>query len=156
MSLTESSYKKLLRLIPLLIVIQISTACTGPSQLSADVPSEVNFRPFLIRDLRAYFKSESDKDLHIECKMLRDRPTQSGLSYPKYYVWVSLYNGNEIVDQGAVRLAARNKTRFVVSDFKSQKQILSDPNSVGKIFPAALCSAIVAQAQSPPLVYSKQ
>ena len=42
--------------------------------------------------------------------MLRDGPTQVGVSSPKFYVWVTLLDGRE----AAVKVAAENRTRFHV------------------------------------------
>jgi len=49
--------------------------------------------------------------------MLRDGPTQSGVSYPKFYLWVRVAGGKSVDDRGAVRVVAVKRKRFDVTDF---------------------------------------
>ncbi len=137
--------RKSLYSIAFLIVVQLTTACSQ----EPDVPSSENFRQLLIRDLHGYIKSKLKQDLQVEYELFRNGPTITGIAFPKYYAWVSLFRDRKLVEQGAVRLAAIRRTHFEVTDFLSQKQILTDPSSVSKIFPIALRDAIVARAQSP-------
>ena len=58
------------------------------SHIAANVPSTNDFRPFLIRDLTAYLKPTHGDKLKVDYELLRDGPTQSGVAYPKFYVWL--------------------------------------------------------------------
>lgn len=74
--------------------------------------------------------------------MLRDGPTQAGVAYPKFYVWVRVFEGASVVDQGAVRLAAIEKREFQVTDFLSERTIRADPKVIYRVFPAPVCDRI--------------
>ena len=110
------------------------------SHVEGNVPPAEQFDAVLRRDLASYFKSQS-----ISYELLREGPTQSGVSYPKYYLWVRASLPNETV-AGAVRVAAIDKTRFEVFDFISSKQIQADPSQVQQVFPALLVPSILAKA----------
>ncbi len=112
------------------------------SYIKGNVPSAENFDSFLKRDLKAYFKNDEQKNTLVEYEMLRDGPTQSGVAYPKYYVWVKISSKGIIQNEGAARVAAIDKTKFEITDFLSKAEIRSFPDSVSKIFPAALISKI--------------
>lgn len=117
------------------------------SHIGANVPDAVNFDGILKRDLLAYFKASGlpTVDL-VEFKLLRDAPTQSGVSYPKYYAWVKVLSSGSILQQGAVRVAAVDKVRFDVTTFISKGQALQERSSVEKVFPAALIPRIMQLA----------
>lgn len=71
--------------------------------------------------------------------MLRAAPTQSGVSYPKYYAWVMVKSGTGVIlVQGAVRLAAIEKVRFEVTSFISSKEIQAAPEKLNPVFPSLL------------------
>jgi hypothetical protein len=118
------------------------------SHIEANVPNKEDFHYFLKRDLKTYFDSYEHQNVNIKYQLLRSSPTQSGVAFPKYYAWVQLLKNKQILDQGAVRLAAINKTRFEVTNFLNKKQILQDGKIVGKVFPAALCPDIFSKANA--------
>src|SRR5580704_15950144 len=97
------------------------------SQIEAHVPPRVDFNGILTRDLSSYFSAaRTQKAVAVDFEMLRDGPTQVGVSYPKFYVWVRVAGGKSADDRGAVRLAAVDRKRFVVTDFVSERFIRSD------------------------------
>ena len=78
-------------------------------------------------------------------------PTQAGVSYPKYYAWVKIYDEQKkLIDQGAVRVAAEDKTKFEITNFVNLKKIREDSDDLAHTFPAALCPKIVEKAMSIP------
>jgi hypothetical protein len=79
------------------------------------------FNEYLKRDLKGYFCAES-KVCEVEYELLRDGPTQTGISYPKYYVWVRCFRKNTL-REGAARVAAVEQTRFDVTNFLSRDEI---------------------------------
>ena len=116
------------------------------SHIAANVPSTNDFRPFLIRDLSAYLKSTHGDKLTVDYELLRDGRTQSGVGYPKFYLWLRATNAEKTVIEGAVRVAAIDKKRFDVTDFISRADIVSNPDALARIFPQALIEKILTKA----------
>ena len=110
------------------------------SHIEGNVPPPEQFDATLRRDLAAYFNTQS-----LSYELLREGPTQSGVSYPKYYLWVRATRQNETV-AGAVRVAAIERTRFDVTDFLPSERIRSDPTQAQQMFPALLVPPILARA----------
>ncbi len=118
------------------------------SHIEANVPSSETFEPLLRRDLIAYFARSDSSVTSVEFKLLRNGPTQSGVAYPKYYLWVKAFAGSRPKEEGAIRVAAVNRERFEVTDFLSKAKVQSAPSEVGAIFPAALVPSIVSLASA--------
>lgn len=111
------------------------------SHIDGNVPNKSEFDGILTRDLSAFFQSMGDM-ITVDYQLLRDEPTQVGVSYPKYYVWVRIYSEGQLIEQGAARVAAVEKTRFEVLPFISQSQIQREPMLVEQVFPESLTQAI--------------
>ena len=116
------------------------------SHIAANVPSTNDFRPFLIRDLRAYLKPMHGDKLSLDYELLRVGPTQSGIAYPKFYLWLRATNAEKTVIEGAVRVAALEKKRFDVTDFVPRADMVSHPDALDRIFPQALIEKILIKA----------
>lgn len=115
------------------------------SHITGNVPPAGKFHEFLRRDLMEYFRSAGFADLtDVQYELPRDAPTQSGVSYPKYYVWVRVIGGGVVREQGAARVAAIDGTRFEVTNFLSSKDMSRD--SVLSVFPSALADGILSRA----------
>ena len=117
----------------------------GRSHIEANVPRGKLFDEYLRRDLKRHF-CEGAKDCKVDYELLREGPTQTGIAYPKYYLWVKCLRGSSVSAEGAVRVAAVEQKRFDVTDFLSRKEILASPSQVASIFPAALVDKIVQKA----------
>jgi hypothetical protein len=59
-----------------------------------------------------------------------------------FYVWVRVFEGQEILEQGAARLAAIERREFQVTHFFSEQAIRADPASIYRVFPASECKKI--------------
>ncbi len=57
------------------------------SHIDGNVPAAKDFHKFLVRDLQKYFSSLLETKVLVEYELLRDGPTQSGVSFPKYYAY---------------------------------------------------------------------
>ena len=112
------------------------------SHIEANVPGPGEFNRLLQRDLDSYFTKARGKTSRVEYEMLRDGPTQSGVAYPKFYVWVRVFEGSAIIDQGAIRLAAIERREFQVTDFLSERMMRTDPKAIYQVFPAPVCDKI--------------
>ena len=112
------------------------------SHIEANVPGPTEFNRLLQRDLESYVRKSRGKSARVEYEMLRAEPTQSGIAYPKFYVWVRVFNGASVVDQGAVRLAAIERREFQVTDFLSERAIRTDPKAIYRVFPTPVCERI--------------
>lgn len=118
------------------------------SVIDANVPAQAAFDMLLQRDLTAYFRATgSPTATAVEWTLLRQQPTQSGISYPKYYAWVRVLDGRKTIAQGALRFAAAERTHFEVRNFVSAAEANTDPERVSWWFPAPLVDAILARAQ---------
>lgn len=109
------------------------------AHIAAHVPDPDDFDTFLQRDLRAFLGDRAGERLDFD--LLRDRPTQSGLSYPKFYLWVRTGSTS-----GAMRAAAIDRHHFEVTDFVDRNAILNGEPDLAAIFPAALVGPIRARA----------
>jgi hypothetical protein len=116
------------------------------SHIEGNVPQGKLFDELLMRDLTNYFCRNS-KDCKIEYEFLREGATQSGTSYPKYYLWVKTIKGSTVAEEGAVRVAAVEHKSFDVTHFLSREQISQSPSQVASIFPAALVNKITEKAR---------
>jgi len=116
------------------------------SHIEGNVPSDTDFDTTLRRDLTDYFRRSTQRSVKVEYELLRKGPTQSGVAYPKFYVWVKVVVQSKPTEQGAVRVAAIEKVRFEVTDFLSKAEIVRDPSAVSRVFPAALVPSIVERA----------
>jgi hypothetical protein len=100
----------------------------------------------LIRDLNSYFQVVLNKIVHTEYELLRDEPTIAGIAYPKYYAWVKVFDGDKLIEEGAVRLAAIEKKQFEITDFLNKTDIKEAPPNVARTFPKALIQTITERA----------
>ena len=120
------------------------------SHIDGNLPATFEaFNKILERDLTKYFSGILNSDINIKYELLRRRPTQSGLAYPKFYAWVTILSSGKVVEAGAVRVAAIDKTRIDVTNFISQRDIVKHPKSIDTVFPAALCDDIRFRARKP-------
>lgn len=116
------------------------------SHIDGNLPSKEVFQEYLIRDIQKHFKLSVTNDFGLEIQFLRDGPTQTGLSFPKFYLWVSVKYANGRVQEGAMRIAAVNKTHFDITDFTPRREIVENPNVIEDVFPEALVSKIRSKA----------
>jgi|SRR4051812_32821987 hypothetical protein len=137
----------------LLLAVALSPVCAqtmvediAPSHIEGNVPATQDFERLLIRDLTAFFAARTGKVVRIEYRLLRDGPTQTGIAFPKYYAWVKVFDGNALIDDGAVRLAAIERKRFEITDFVSSDTARANRSAVEAVFPPPLVPGILASA----------
>jgi tetratricopeptide (TPR) repeat protein len=111
------------------------------------LPESDNFRPFLERDLTKYFRAKSAKPGQVEFELLRDVPTLTVSGKPAFYCWVKLKKGDEIIEEGPVRLEVADKKLFSVIDYLPVTTISADPTTVLKAFPAKIAVDILYRAK---------
>ena len=148
-------YQEPARVIVLFAAISLHSAPQTPkpesvtgSHIDANVPAPDEFHALIVRDLKTFLDRRTKQDLKIDYELLREGPTQTGISYPKYYVWVRGLDRKRLVVEGAARVAAIDRMRFEVTDFLSRQEIRTSPEKVEKIFPAALRSLIAKKASA--------
>ena len=118
------------------------------SYLEANLPNSFEeFNKILQRDLVTYFSIKFKKPVIVKYNLLRDRPTQSGVAYPKFYAWINIYDSNKLIETGAIRVASIDKVRIEVTDYITQSKILLNPNLIESIFPRPLCNNIRDRAK---------
>lgn len=118
--------------------------------LSTSTP-QPNFEEYLLRDLTAYFQGNTDNpQLEVSYELLRRGPTQTGLSVPKYYLWVigkDAAGKNSI--EGAVRIRyLPDRQEFEVTDFVEKSEVRTQPRVLRDIFPPALIDNIKKRASN--------
>src|SRR5580704_18863561 len=139
-------------LIALLCVITFGCNAQDPmtaianSHVEGNAPKGELFDKYLKRDLTAYF-CKGQSDCRVEYEYLRQGATQSGVSYPKYYLWMRCFTKDQLASEGAVRVAAVDQKYFDVTNYLSAKEIISSPGEVRAVFPAALIDKIVEKAK---------
>ena len=118
------------------------------ASIAAHVPADADFDTFMVRDLGFFLRVRAEEEVTFE--LLREGPTQSGVSYPKFYLWVRVLSaeGNHL-RSGAVRLAAVDRLRFEVTDFIGREDILSGATDPASVFPAALVDRVRQRASLP-------
>jgi hypothetical protein len=118
--------------------------------IQQNVPPKPLFDAFLARDLGDYFVERGVFVRFLRTSLLRDTPTQVGVAFPKFYVWVDAVSlGGEDLS-GAARLAAVKGEKFVVTDFLERSTILAEPEKVGRVFPRLLAPLILERAAEVP------
>ena len=131
----------------LIAFVILSVAAVGFGEQSEDTPEPASFRSVLIRDLTKYFAPQYGEDIGVDYQLFRDGPTITGVSYPKYYLWLTVSESGKIRVEGAARVAAIQK-HFEVTDFIFREVINNRPELLERAFPKALISAIRAKAAS--------
>jgi hypothetical protein len=139
-----------------LLIVLLSLALPSHAQaqpwiqaghIAANVPDEAMFAEILNRDLLAYFRANgSATATNVQVRLLRNAPTQSGVSYPKYYAWVQVYAGAANLTEGAVRLAAIERIRFEVTDYIPKSKAKENSELLESVFPRALVQEILRLA----------
>lgn len=112
------------------------------SHTAANVPTKANFDKFLRRDLTAYFAKATGKKVIVKYELLRDGPTQSGVAYPKYYLWVKISRDKTPLQEGAVRVAAIQRRRFEVTHYLSKVEIAKRPEQIEETFSVPVAEKI--------------
>lgn len=126
-------------------VIIFAMGCdpVGRSHIEANIPDKLHFDSFLNRDLKSYFQKEYKQAVTVKYELLRNEPTQSGVSLPKYYIWIFIYdNLKKEIDQGATKVAAREQQAFDVLQYIKRNDIKINPDTLSHIFPAEVCKKI--------------
>lgn len=114
--------------------------------IAANVPEQANFSRFMERDLTSYFAAVGIRNPSVRFELLRQGPTQSGIAYPKYFLWVWVWSGARPAVSGAIRVAAVQRERFEVTDFLPRETISGRPDQIGSVFPVPLVEPIRTRA----------
>ena len=121
-------------------------AGVAESHIAANVPEPKDFRSFLVRDLTAHLKPKLGEGITVDYELLRDGPTQTGIAYPKFYLWVTAIKPDKTVVDGAARVAAIDKKEFQVTILIPRADIVAHPESLDSVFPQLLLDKIRTKA----------
>jgi len=114
------------------------------THISANVPDSSVFDQLLVRDLGLYFEGIYKQPVSVTYELLQNTPAQSGLAYPKYYVWLELRGGaDQSISKGVARVAAIKQERFDVVDFFSEEDIINNKLKLKQVFPSAVVEGIL-------------
>jgi hypothetical protein len=97
------------------------------SHIAANAPPSSEFGKLLERDVRAYLVAHRLPSRSVDFEPLRRRATQSGVSYPKYYLWVRATETSKNHFEGAMRVTAIDRIRFEIIDYTPAYAIRADP-----------------------------
>jgi hypothetical protein len=115
--------------------------------IEANVPDKSNFEAFLRRDLIKYFNETTGKNLRVDYELLQEKPFQTGKrypsAYPRFYLWIKLYENNTLVNKGAAKVAAIEKKRFKVITFADKKKIERKGYDALGFFPILLSTKVI-------------
>ena len=117
------------------------------SHIGGNVPNEPDFNRFLQRYLEEYFRTRVKKPVKVAFEFLREGPTQTGIAFPKYYVWVKVTEGKKVIDEGAARVAAIPKQHFEVTDFMTTNEIKKNSKAVFDVFPRPVGEKILSRSK---------
>lgn len=121
-------------------------AGVAESHIRGNVPAQPKFDKLLKRDLTRYF-TKAGKAPTVEYEFLRHGPTQTGVAFPKYYLWVKVRHGRRLTGEGAVRVAAVGQKQFDVTDFLSIAEMRRNPSQIDTVFPREVGDRIRARLQ---------
>lgn len=116
------------------------------SHIDANIPDKNQFDSLLKRDLEVYF-SPVYGQVTVNWEFLREGPTQTGVAYPKYYLWVKISKAEKLLDEGAVRMAAIEKTEFEIINYVSIAEIKNKSRDIYLIFPRPVCEKIESRLE---------
>ena len=103
------------------------------SHIQGNVPEQ--FDQLLKRDLIIYFQDLYKQTVTVEYELLREIQTQVGVALPKYYIWVKIYSQKVLLNEGAVKVSAIEKTHFTVLNYLAIADLKKSPERINQIFP---------------------
>jgi hypothetical protein len=114
------------------------------SHVSANVPPDSSFLQLLNRDVSLFMTNRYSRTTSVTVEFLRQAATQSGVAYPKFYLWVIVTDStmHNVLGQGAIRVAAIEKELFRITDYLTKEDITQSPDSIYLIFPKPVCEKI--------------
>ena len=115
------------------VAVPLQLAKVQNSHIQRNVPSQ--FDEILQRDLTSYFQGLNAEIIKVEYELLRNVLTQVGVGTPKYYIWVKLYGREGLLDEGAVKVAAVEKTQFTVLNYSAIADLKKSPERINQVFP---------------------
>jgi len=120
-----------------------TVAAISQSHIDANVPPDSILDALLRRDLAKYFEPSLGGSLAIDFELLRRGPTQSGIAYPKYYLWVLVRRDQKSLKEGYARVAAVDRTGFTVTDFIPRAAVAEDSTILYAVFPSPVTTEIM-------------
>lgn len=123
-----------------------SLSDVAESHIQGNVPAGQDFRPFLIRDLPSYLKPRYGDKIAFDYEFLREGPTQTGIGFPYYYLWIKGTNSEGTTINAAVEVAAVSKLRFNITAFVPRQEIAAHPETLRDKFPELLIQSIYNKA----------
>ena len=120
------------------------------SHIKANVPEPSAFDNILRRHLESYFADARADPVRIVYELLRDGPTQVGVALPKYYLWVQIFDGGRLLEEGAARVAAIEQTQFEVTHYVPRAEILRRPGDLERTFPKPVADKIRERIKQMP------
>lgn len=115
------------------VAVPLQLAKVQNSHIQGNVPPQ--FDEVLQRDLTSYFQGLNAEIIKVEYELLRKVPTQVGVGVPKYYMWVQLYGQKGLLNEGAVKVAAVEKTQFTILNHLTIADLKKSPERINQIFP---------------------
>jgi hypothetical protein len=115
------------------------------SHIDGNVPPDSIFDDLLRRDLLQYFRPSLGDRLTVGFELLRRGPTQTGIAYPKFYLWALVRREGKPVTEGYARVAAVDRTSFTITDFITRRAVAEDSSILFPVFPTPVVAAIMTR-----------
>ena len=121
------------------LCLGITAVSCGPANLANDGADSARLAPIMDRDLNAYFTRRAGHPVRVQYDYLRRGPTVTGISYPKYYLWIVAHDSSRgaVTAEGAARVAEIDSV-IEVTHFFPKQYIAREPASVDSVFPPAV------------------
>jgi tetratricopeptide (TPR) repeat protein len=116
------------------------------SKIADHLPAQINIKPYLQRDLDKYFQDSLSKAVRVDFEMLRELPTLGVNNHPVFFCWLKIYEGEELLEEGAVSVEAENKRGFTLSHFFSTAEIVANPSCLFEAFPYTIAVDVLYRA----------
>ena len=123
----------------------VALGAISQSHIDGNVPPDSIFDDLLRRDLLQYFYPLLGDRLTVDFELLRRGATQTGIAYPKFYLWVLVRQGGKPLKEGYARVAAVDRTSFTITDFISRTAVAEDSSILFPVFPAPVVAAIMTR-----------
>lgn len=114
---------------------QTRSRTASQPNISPKVSQTEAFNDSLQEYLNEQFQSYYEGNISVQFEFLREEATQTGNAYPKYYLWVIIFDNAQLIDEGAIRLALLDQNKFEITHYITKSQIKEDPTSLEMIYP---------------------
>lgn len=127
----------------LIIICCIYSACVPSFVKNEDSSSDKEVEDIINSALNKHFEDIWKRKVAIKSLFLRKGKTVSGTSFPKFYVWVEIYENNRILEDGAARIGITDEQEVYITDYLNRAEIKNTPQQIFEIFPRDVANKVI-------------